>query len=89
VADQKDISKGMSWEDVARLLGERMQHHAFCDTHPGFDFARGLKDGCPFCLDKRAFLIFQAKSGFKSRQQQLNEDPNISSISIYDLPKDQ
>lgn len=46
-----------SWERVARVLGERMHHHAVCEEHP----LETADEQCPFCADRAAYLMFRRK----------------------------
>ena len=49
-----------TWQQLARHLGERMRHYAFCPHHgPG---ERNPAD-CPFCADWVAFEQYQRKIG--------------------------
>lgn len=50
----------MSWRAVADALAERMENHAYCDTHPD---PGANADKCPFCADRAAYRMWQAKSG--------------------------
>lgn len=57
-------AKNPSWREVAEALGERMQHHRYCD-HP---LAEADPDNCPYCADRAAFNLFAAKAGWQETQ---------------------
>lgn len=56
-----------TWRDVARELGERMEHHAFCDDH---EPSEAVPDSCPFCADRAAYRRYLRKAGLREVQQE-------------------
>ena len=55
----------LSWERVARILGERLRcqgDYAVCEE--GHTETEAVRD-CPFCEDRHAFRIYQRKIGEK------------------------
>jgi hypothetical protein len=48
-----------SWEQVAKALAGRLRNHAYCETHPG----SRPDAACPFCADRSAYRLWQAKAG--------------------------
>jgi len=44
------------WKSVAWALGERMEHHAYCESHN--EQEADLK-GCPFCKDRAVYRMYQ------------------------------
>jgi hypothetical protein len=47
-----------SWREVADQLASRLENHAYCDEHPTVR----PDDTCPFCRDRAAFQVWEAKS---------------------------
>ena len=55
--------RAVSWERVARALGERLRCHGdFAVCSDGHTEATALPD-CAFCEDRRAFRLYQRKIG--------------------------
>lgn len=49
-----------SWQALARILGERMENHAYCDEHSRADADPAT---CPYCHDRWAHDQYTAKIG--------------------------
>ncbi len=69
-----------SWREIAGVLAERMQHHAFCLDHRAIE----AKPDCPFCRDRAAYERWVAKSG--RRHHEL--PPATRTVSPFEVHTD-
>jgi len=69
-----------SWKAIAEKLAERMSYHAYCDTHPERE---ATPDTCPFCADRAAYRLWEAKSGMTYRPP---PDDNVRIIDVFRTP---
>lgn len=52
------MTREMSWRSVADALAARLYHRCYCDQHPE---SRAEPINCPFCADRAAYRMWQAK----------------------------
>lgn len=51
--------RALGWQDLARVLAERLAHHAVCGDHP----QATPMSGCGFCEDRAVYQMWLAKAG--------------------------
>lgn len=73
------MARPLTWERVARILGTRMEAHAFCVDHP----EKASRGDCPFCQDRAAYRLYTDKLGY------VPKDPLIgtSTVLLSDLKR--
>lgn len=71
--------KILSWQQIAHALAARVQNFAHCDTH--HTIALGLQEGCPFCQDREALRLYEAKAGPLP-----SKEPEGREVPIHQIP---
>jgi hypothetical protein len=67
----------LSWKALAHELGDRMANHAFCNDH---NPPLAESEGCPYCDDIAAYLLYAAKAKVPVDEPVIRETVSVADV---------